>query len=363
MDQKDREMVQKAIRWYYKHHKLDVPAISRREFGYGVDSKIDKRHLCFETEEYLNHFLQTTAPLYVSYSTAFYKNPGARPMEAKEWLGAELVFDLDIDVGQFFDMAKFEVVRENTLTLIHDFLIQDFGIKKEDIAVNFSGHKGFHVHVHDQRFFELLGEHRRELVDYITGVHLAFDQMFYEDVIQGMGVLMGPKPVGTGYQSRFAHKVCEMVEKARTGLLKDPNFKRVVLDNIKKGVWDLRKRSKAFDSLVRKAFADISLSAVNVDAAVTYDTKRLIRVPNSLYGGTGFVAKVIRLNELEKFDPRHDATPFPEIRTTVVALRDVPPMEFHNTTQERLVKGKSVKLDLAYALFLVGKGVARFGGG
>ena len=70
----------------------------RREFGFGGwEKKIEFRHMAFRSAEDLRMALVRDRPLYVSASSAYYEYPDARPMPRKHWLGADLVFDLDVD--------------------------------------------------------------------------------------------------------------------------------------------------------------------------------------------------------------------------------------------------------------------------
>ena len=45
----------------------------------------------------------------------------------------------------------------------------DFGFSEDHLQVTFSGHRGFHLHYRDPKFFHLDSEARRELVSHIRG--------------------------------------------------------------------------------------------------------------------------------------------------------------------------------------------------
>ncbi|EQD72117.1 DNA primase small subunit, partial [mine drainage metagenome] len=101
---------------------------------------------------------------------------GAPPeptMAGKEWMGAELIFDLDADHlrgAEALDYAgQLALVKTRLLDLVDDFLIRDFGIDPAELAFVFSGGRGYHVHVRDPRFLPLTSPERRELVDYVQG--------------------------------------------------------------------------------------------------------------------------------------------------------------------------------------------------
>lgn len=44
-----------------------------------------------------------------------------------------------------------------------------------------------------------------------------------------------------------------------------------------------------------------------IDGVVTKDIKRIIRVPGSLHGGTGFIVKEIKIEDLNRFNPFNDS--------------------------------------------------------
>ena len=94
-------------------------------------------------------------------------------MADKDWLGADLIFDLDGDhlpgVTDKDFPAMIEVIQEQAWSLWNDFLEPDFGFNEEYLQVTFSGHRGFHLHYRDPKFFHLDSEARRELVSHIRG--------------------------------------------------------------------------------------------------------------------------------------------------------------------------------------------------
>jgi len=53
----------------------------------------------------------------------------------------------------------------------------------------------------------------------------------------------------------------------------------------------------------------IEKQAAPIDEPVTTDTRRLIRLPGTLHGGTGFVVRRIERDALDDFDPLEDAVP------------------------------------------------------
>ncbi len=346
------EVLRKASRWFYKRFNVGVSRLNEREFGFGVEGKIDQRHLAFSSQKVLQQFLIEKAPLFLSYSTAFYRFPDRRPMEAKEWLGAELVFDLDVDVGNFFDKNAFEQAKEQVLRLIEDFLMGDFGFKREEISVNFSGHKGFHVHVLSEAVFPLSQKARRMLVDYIQGVGLRLDLFLERAVVDGKEIWVGPVPSEGGFRGRFARMFARLCD--------DAKLRQV----IERGIWEPVMKRRSMRKKMVLALEKSKLIGVRIDAPVTYDIYRLIRVPGSFYGQTGWIAKPVPLSRLSDFCPLHDAVVLPMDRfMRVRALAEIPAFEFGGTSFEPFQRGEEKRVPIAFGVFLIGKGLAELAGG
>jgi DNA primase small subunit len=80
--------------------------------------------------------------------------------------------------------------------------------------------------------------------------------------------------------------------------------KETQLGLISRGNWT--SLEGAHEGIVKKTILE---KAVVVDKGVTIDSSKLIRVPDSLHGDTGLLAKTVSLGELEKFEPE-DAIAF-----------------------------------------------------
>lgn len=307
--QRDIAEIKKIFVAYYERAELGIPGIEQREFGFGNIRKIDARHLNFPTVGEFRRYLTSNTPLFVSHSTAYYEFPGATPIQKKRWKGADLVFDLDIHAeGKFGAYARLGDVKDDLQRLVRDFVLDDFGVKEEHVAVVFSGNRGYHVHVRDPAFFPLGGEERRELVDYVMGQGLDYQQFLQFDGKK----LLGPTPDEGGYRGRFAREAIRTVTESPLTLSKKFNNEKdreFFIGGIREGNWskttlklnDLRERLAA----VAKS---LPISSVDTDVGVTQDLSKLIRVPNSIHGETGLVAKVVALGDIGKFDPWKDAS-------------------------------------------------------
>ena len=104
----------------------------------------------------------------MSYSSAYYRVPDHLKMAQKEWLGADLIFDLDADhlreAAGLSDQGQLELVKRKVRSLLEEFLLGDFGISPENAQLYLSGGRGYRVHVRDEAFLPLNSPERRELV-------------------------------------------------------------------------------------------------------------------------------------------------------------------------------------------------------
>ena len=250
-------------------------------------------------------------------------------MADKDWLGADLIFDLDGDhlpgVTDKDFPGMIEVIQEQAWSLWNDFLEPDFGFKEEYLQVTFSGHRGFHLHYRDPKFFHLDSEARRELVSHIRGEGVEVSDLLDRS----------RNPNATGWAKRVAHGIESVVDKldliyqGDTGLLKSMTVglqemmdregikglrgkasveklsELMQAENRRKRVLDgrlmaLNKHASLFQNLIRADSSVVLGSAGETDEVVTIDTRRQIRWPGSLHGKSG-----LRVTEfpLERLDP------------------------------------------------------------
>lgn len=359
MNEKERLLIIESFARYYKNAELNVPNLENREFGIGLKKKIDARHMSFESIDQLRNYLVNNTPSYISYSTAHYEHPSTTPIDKKGWLGADLVFDLDVhSEGKYGVYFKLEDVKQDAIRLSEEFLQDDFGISKNAIFYIFSGNRGYHVHVRSKNTFSLGSQERREIVDYVRGVGLDYNSFFHLDDINKNRII-GPKLDATGYRGRFVKKILSVLENSPSKLYRgfsDKQKKDNFIDGIKQGNWSripfsLDKLKSKFSFIAQ----DLPLLSVDADAAVTYDIKKLIRMPNSIHGSTGFIAKGIK--DIESFNPLKDSLPEYKFDVKVTFSEKIPELELLGTTYS-FSKGDKAELPLAVALFFILKGSA-----
>jgi DNA primase small subunit len=377
MNDQTRLFLKKRFREYYSEHPVAAtPGFTQREWGFlFYEDAPDKsrpmqmhRHKSFNSLVELNDYLKSMAPQHAYHSAAYYQYPQAPTMLEKKWLGADLIFDLDADhlpnppksYSGMLEMVKVEIIR-----LIDEFLMDDLGFSEKDMDIVFSGGRGYHVHIRDERVRSLKSPERREIVDYILGTGLDSDRIFTKatKVVEGF---KGPKTTGVwqiqgfdddrpgyGWNLRVARYISGRL--AGIGRLEDKEARKELkkfeleskqvsdllavsrdqaeLDKIRKeGRLEIKGNLKGFfkdmlDGTIDEFKVDL---AGKTDEPVTADIKRLIRLPGSIHGGSSFGVIPLARKQLETFNPLEDAIIFTDSPVRVLVTKP----------QEVEIKGK-----------------------
>lgn len=365
---------------YYQRAQVkpSIRQIEKREFGFGGwEKKIEFRHMAFGSEAALSARLVQERPLFVSCSAAYYELPDGRPMSRKGWLGADLIFDLDAEAhscAPFTCDACFDKIKTQTMRLIEEFLLPDFGLSENELQLNFSGSRGYHVRVFKEEFFPLGREERREIVDYIQGTGLSYEALFKAEerhVDLGSGKasvlkkLSGPTSSAGGYGGKFARemvKIANEPEKAAALIspkLKKPEEAARFVKGIAEGDWSRVKISNQ-DVKFRSIFDSLKVRLSDqVDANVTCDTGKILRVPDSIHGGSGLLAKTISKRTLGGFDPTRGAACFSQkVAEKIRFTQEVPPIVWDGEVAEGRKKDAVAELPEALAVYYVCKRAA-----
>ncbi len=336
--------LKEEIRKYYQTHAPDYPyMVERREFGFGFEKKIDFRHKRFETNDELKNYLVANAPLFVSYSVAYYSAPEARPMSNKNIQGSDLVFDIDVhdckNHGEGFVCDEcLGRAKEQTVHLIEEFLKPDFGISSKDLSVNFSGNRGYHIHVNDGRYKDFGNRERIEIVNYLNGLGLD----------AGIFIEAGANSDSPAWFGRIARCIKRRLEEGRIKTAKRQEY----LDNIVFGMW----KGIAESTWFYREFEECRLAEkANVDEQVTSDVSRLIRLPGTIHGEAMLIAK--KVENMDKFDPLRDAV-FLGDEEVEVEVSHAPKTVFNEREFDEINNKKTI-LPKYYAAYLIGKGVAK----
>jgi DNA primase small subunit len=382
------DFVKKHFARYYETSNITLPdRFGKREFAFVLFSgKGMLRHISFARRQEIKKFLLERVPTHVYYSTAFYQKPDAPTMQEKGWMGAELIFDLDSDhlpnASKMSYEKQLSMVKKEFCKLVNDFLINDFGFDEKNIELYFSGGRGYHCHVKDSAIFHLDSNERREIVDYITGRDIQESIIFREHVtstirirgrqVPNLKTLKMPKPTEPGWRGRISRGIIELVDEIKSSndplkklkeygvnskdaekLLSDFSDERV--DRIREGNLDQSKTIRKFflNSALRKTAVD--MGAGETDEPVTCDVKRLIRLPSSLHGKTGFKVTKIKLDDLEEFDPLRDSVVFSDSPVKIQLIKSI---KIKMMDEEFNLRDEIEEVPAYLAIFLIGRKMA-----
>jgi len=369
--------LKKRFKDYYWRSRVEAPPeVASREFGVGtLEDKIKFRHKSFQSEKELSDYLKTEAPYYISYSAAYYEFPKNQPIQSKNWRGADLIFDLDMPMP-LLDAGRMQKVKDEALVLL-DFLKTDFGFPSQDIRINFSGGKGYHIHVISERVRSLGGDERRELVDYVTGTGLSIDTFIHPvDSAEGLVFVRGKPKVSAarwagptkdsrGWARRIYDVTRKLITSSREELVEmegiGPKTAEKIVENrernirlLEAGQWEALLSQ--FRSNIQKQILRNSVEITDDDKMVSIDTSRLIRLPDTIHGGSGLLAK--RVRDFDSFNPLVDAIAFSGggMRFRVVA--DTGKFDLNDTTFGPYKAGSEATAPECAAIYLMLKGNA-----
>ncbi len=344
---------------FYKRNLLEVDSISQREFGIGTSKKINYRHKAFSNQRELQNFLVNETPSYISHSVGRFDFPWARPMEKKGLLSADLVFDLDSmpEEGHNYIFCNncIESAKNDTIRLIEEFLVPIFGLSQSDFIIVFSGSKGFHIHVRCAAVQDLSANSRRLLVDYITGRDVKLATLLHKKLVYAseskIPKIYGPGIKSAGWGKYFYEEVVNALTSDSINIRKIKENKQRALQNLENGDWDFFHSSKTtLEKFLQKT---ISKHGVQVDSPVTFDVHRLIRVPGTIHGDTGFVAKPLTMNGLTDFKASRDAVAF----RGKVAVNLMQGVSLHFGGEDVTLKQGEQEVSLALGVLLSCKGL------
>lgn len=409
---KPLKLIVRLVKNFYDspEFSLDPPSeLPHRELAFMFFDKEEMlRHVSFNSTASLRAFIASHAPRHVYYSSAYYSSPNEADMDSKGWMGADLVFDIDADHiptpckrehdkwwccdcgvsergippsacpscgSRKIDSRSFhlcptclEASKAELIKLVEDFLIPDFGFSPREIHIAFSGRRGYHVHITSAAVRELDQYARREVVDYIKAVSLKPESHGFHALIK-----VSPLPPSLnhpGWRGRIARGIYSFLSSADLDDLRSlfPPSKRELATEIYNNKYKILSQLESsrpnwslvlkygrrfWEGLVSKS---IGLQRCEVDERVTTDIRRLIRLPGTIHGDTGLIAKPLTLNEVDGFDPLKDSVAFKkgEIKVRVHECPQVTLMErtFGPFSDER------VALPTAVAFYLLRSGLA-----
>ena len=216
-----------------------IPDIDQREFAFLFwDKNYMVRHRGFSNPQHFLSELRGLAPRHAYHSAALYSDPGNKIMTDKGWKGCDFVVDIDSDHmdlpcqhnHDFYICTNCDIVSNEMITkcpecdgpirkqlwlcdecleaskrevlkLVDDFL-PDFGFTRDNVALNFSGHRGYHIHIREDSIRLMSSEERRQIVDYLTATN--FDPSDFFKFKQAKGAFEGCSRNDPGWKGRIA---------------------------------------------------------------------------------------------------------------------------------------------------------------
>ena len=384
-----RSFLQSKFRKYYKEAELEVPpGLESREWGFILfDDTGMRRHKSYLNQSELVDYVRSMVPAHIYHSAAYYQRPGAPTMKEKGWTGADLIFDLDAD--HLRDAPRsyssmLDLVKKETLKLL-TYLSCDFGFSDKNISIVFSGGRGYHIHVRDQRVLNLESDERREILDYLTGRGLDIGKLRFKIVVTGdvgderVLALRCPHENSSGWGGRFNSAILRFAEEIR-GRSEDEALKELtkirgigkvrasefykslkndrVLNDLRVGNLDsLKGVQDIWPYIINNHLADqfVQVLGGETDEPVTADIRRLIRCPGSLHGGSGFRVTPLTIEALEEFDPLWDSVVFGD---EIIPLEVIKPFSTEIRGEKyNLTEGRT-ELPACAAVFLMARGAA-----
>jgi DNA primase small subunit len=377
-------VIKKAFREYYFNQSkaIEEPLkMEQREFGYMHFGQAGMlRHLSFKSMKELDAMLVREAPSDVYCSNAYYRFPTQQPMQEKQWLGADLIFDIDgkdlgmpcvpshsysvctncgyvspppeqdeerssyscpycsckkadhvsIPCSKCIDGSKKEARR------LMDFLLADIGLEHSAINIYFSGNNGFHVHINDDACTSLDPQARSDLVGYLSGTGLMLESIGVRKTnTEDLFSIKFPK---SGLTYGWRRRIAEKLKIDMTSAIK---LKNIVNQN---GGYN------AFKVELDRLAKDMG---VRIDPQVTTDVHRVFRMPGTLNSKSGL--SKTKSSDLYSFDPFVDACLLGDGK---VSVRVKTPVKFKLKRNSFNISKESAEMPAYAAVYLMCKGLA-----
>jgi DNA primase small subunit len=376
-------VIKRAFREYYFKHSgaIEEPRrMDQREFGYRQFMQAGMvRHLSFKSIKELHAMLVREAPSDVYCSSAYYRSPAQQPMQEKQWIGADLIFDIDakdlelrclpshsyllcmncgyalppaldqqqksyacpschykkadyisISCPKCIDASKKEVTR------LIEFLIVDLGMQQSDIQIYFSGNNGFHIHIKHDAYVPLDSQARSDLVGYLSGVGLMAESVGVRNSkTEDLFFIKFPKSgLAYGWRRRIADKL------------------KIDTSSTNKLMYIVREKGgyAAFKLELERLAKKMG---VRLDPQVTTDVHRVFRMPGTLNGKSG-LAKA-KCTNLYSFDPFVHACVLGDDK---VDVRVKAPIRLRLMGKSFNVSKESAEMPIYAAVYLMCKGLA-----
>lgn len=408
---------------YYNEQKSKIPIVhlhDKREFGFiPWEKPIMIRHIGFENSDEFLQYLIKNAPRHVYSSGTLYSQPDNSNMNSKGYLGCDFIIDIDVDhfdtpckvdhdlwfckecgkegkglppkkcpkcktlkfkhiswiCEKCLNIAKGEIIK-----LIYNFLIPDFGYNESNFIIAFSGHRGYHLKIEDDRIRKLSSESRRELVDYFTGHNLSLEILGLRQYSQN---IYGFLKENVGWAQKIILKLEDILKTYNSleiehllikfGLNKNiiksfiqskDDFLETISKN-KRTLWIIPNFTlTTWKNLLSGIVEEIG---AEIDQPVSVDIHRLIRYPGTLHGKTGFKVQELTLKELDTFNPLNQSNDFLDpivfksnnTQKLEIIEKKVPLISIKGDNFGPYIQGERIEVPHHIAVLFLCKGVAK----
>ena len=303
-----------------------------REIGYIPFNGPMTRHGEISSIIEFSNFIRRIVPKHLYYSIAYYNKPLERIMAEKEWVGAELIFDLDADHIEGANKMSYEEilaeVKKHTMRLIEKYLMGMLQFNENEISLYFSGGRGYHVHIKSERVYALSSDSRREIANLVRG-----EGITAKEIKQNSGLIRNE---GQGWLAEIDEIFCNIIEGCIKGndegslneIFPDGRIRNGYISGMKRPAGKIGSNRNRGSVLSKKGpekykfFEESDMqvleyavkivknrNACEIDEPVSTDIHRLIRFPGSLHGKTGLKVVPIEIKDMPLFDPLRDAIP------------------------------------------------------
>jgi DNA primase small subunit len=296
---------------------IGLTTFRRREFGFDLGD-LFTRNLSFDTPRKLVDYMGNQG-VFQAYAGAVYSESPSKQQSIQklQWESRELVFDIDLDEYDLIRRCECKGKKtfcEECWTLAQDAMIfldatmrEDFGF--EDLVWIFSGRRGVHCWICDDIAKTLDQRQRSSIINYLTLI---------KD---------GEKTPQAGTLPRYAKSLKDRIftllsrsfflNTTETALI-ELGFKKGDAKTILRRVsserqYNYKQFIPTYPSVdpLRLSKAIVISRYPRIDRKVTMDTRRLLKIPNSIHGNTGNVCVVIK--NISNFDPSNVPSIFDEI--------------------------------------------------
>ena len=293
----DKEIQRYYSTYFSSDHLIDTIGLSgfkNREFGFLLNNGYFVRNRGFSSPSQLIEYMSENSVRGAYIGSVYNSPPSPRnPIQKLTWRFKELIFDIDMDdYGPVRTCeCKGPQVCDICFTLLTDamnFLTEsltlDFGIST--LYWTFSGRRGIHAWITEPNEISLLHrEQRQSIIDYLTLIH---------DKKHSQRLLSLTKQ-SLPFNERVYHLfIPSFVKYADSEQLKELNLSQARIKKLKLMVEE-KPEINGFELLpqIPKKHVDefiravISNRAPRIDAKVSLDMRRILRMPGSIHEKTG----------------------------------------------------------------------------